>query len=160
MTEERIGKEYYDSTAYFDDPAHLMDPHSPFQRYRVAKVLQIHRPQPDDRVVDLGCGWGTFSFELAKCAAEVVGVDFSEKSIELCNRRLTGEPMYNLRFLCADAGQTGLEGEAWDLVIAADLFEHLPTVSCVPEAVCPCGRPIAAICWKSSRTVTSSSPGT
>lgn len=125
MAEERIGKEYYDSTSYFDDPAHLIDPRSAFQRYRVAKVLQIHPPEPDARVVDLGCGWGTFSFELAKRAAEVVGVDFSEKSIELCNRRLAREPRSNLRFLCADAGHTALEGEAWDLVVAADLFEHL-----------------------------------
>jgi 2-polyprenyl-3-methyl-5-hydroxy-6-metoxy-1,4-benzoquinol methylase len=125
MTEERIGREYYDSTAYFDDPAHLTDPRSAFQRYRVAKVLEIHRPRPDARVVDLGCGWGTFSFELAKLTAAVVGVDFSEKSIELCNRRLAREPMDNLRFVCADAGQTGLEAEAWDLVVAADLFEHL-----------------------------------
>ncbi|HSM59242.1 MAG TPA: methyltransferase domain-containing protein [Longimicrobiales bacterium] len=121
----RIGKEYYDSTAYFDDPAHLTDHESPFQRYRVRKVLELYRPSPDERVVDLGCGWGTFSFALADIAREVVGVDFSAKSIQLCERRLEREPRGNLRFLCADAGETGLPGGAWDLVVAADLFEHL-----------------------------------
>ncbi len=125
MTENRIGREFYDSSTYFDDPTHLADFRSAFQRYRVAKVLEIHRPRGEARVVDLGCGWGTFSFELAKRVAEVVGVDFSQKSIDLCNHRLTLEPMENLRFLCADAGETGLEGNAWDLVVAADLFEHL-----------------------------------
>ena len=121
----RIGKEYYDSTAYFDDPEHLTDHHSPFQRYRVAKVLEIHQPGTEDRVVDLGCGWGTFSFALAPRVATVVGIDFSEKSIALCNRRLAEEPHDNLRFSCADARDTGLEAGAWDLVLAADLFEHL-----------------------------------
>lgn len=125
MTEPRIGREYYDSTEYFEDPGHLSDHDSPFQRYRIAKVLQIHRPDPDARVVDLGCGWGTFSFVLADRVDRVVGVDFSAKSIALCNRRLEREPHGNLSFLQADAGNTGLEGGAWDLVVAADLFEHL-----------------------------------
>ncbi|MGD8319100.1 MAG: methyltransferase domain-containing protein [Gemmatimonadota bacterium] len=125
MSEPRIGKEYYDSTAYFDDPDHLTDYDSPFQRYRVRKVMELYRPGPDERVVDVGCGWGTFSFALADVAAAVVGVDFSEKSIALCNSRLEKEPRPNLRFLCADGGATGLEGGAWDLVLAADLFEHL-----------------------------------
>jgi cyclopropane fatty-acyl-phospholipid synthase-like methyltransferase len=123
--DRRIGKEYYDSTAYFDDPQHLTDHHSPFQRYRVAKVLEIHEPDMEDRVVDLGCGWGTFSFALAPRVATVVGIDFSEKSVALCNQRLAEEPNDNLRFSCADARDTGLEQGAWDLVLAADLFEHL-----------------------------------
>jgi cyclopropane fatty-acyl-phospholipid synthase-like methyltransferase len=121
----RIGKEYYDSTAYFDDPQHLINHDSPFQRYRVAKVLEIHKPDRDDRVVDLGCGWGTFSFALAPRVATVVGIDFSEKSVALCNQRLADEPSGNLRFVCADARDTGLEPGTWDLVLAADLFEHL-----------------------------------
>lgn len=121
----RIGKEYYDSTTYFDDPGHLTDHDSRFQRYRLSKVLELQHPKGEDRVVDLGCGWGTFSFALADIGCEVVGVDFSAKSIQLCNGRLEQEPHPNLRFVCADAGETGLESGTWDLVIAADLFEHL-----------------------------------
>ncbi len=125
MSEPRIGRDFYDSSAYFDDPGHLSDHDSAFQRYRIAKVLELHHPASTDRVVDIGCGWGTFSFVLADLAAEVVGVDFSARSIELCNRRLEREPHVNLRFLLADGGDTGLEGRAWDMVLAADLFEHL-----------------------------------
>jgi SAM-dependent methyltransferase len=66
-----------------------------------------------------------------------VGVDFSRKSIEICERTLAelrGEaegdasrsgPRADVRFLCVDAGDTGLPEGAFDLVIAADLFEHL-----------------------------------
>ena len=126
MAEERIGKEFYDTSDYFEaDSAHLTDLESPFQQYRVSKVLGIHDPRPGDRVVDMGCGWGTFGFVLADRVGEVVGIDFSEKSIEICDRRLAANPRENLRFLCADAGETGLEGGAWDVVIAADLFEHV-----------------------------------
>lgn len=126
-TSERIGREYYDSSDYFDGGAasHIADLQSPFQRYRVVKVLQIHTPRATDRIVDLGCGWGTFSFALADRAREIVGIDFSEKSIDMCRRRLEESPRDNLRFLCADAADTGLEGNAYEVVIAADLFEHL-----------------------------------
>jgi ubiquinone/menaquinone biosynthesis C-methylase UbiE len=122
---QRIGKEYYDSTTYFQDRDHLTDSGSPFQRYRVAKVLAIHTPRTGARVVALGCGWGTLSFALADRVGEVVGVDFSEKSVAFCRRRLEREGKGRVRFLLADAGGTGLEGGAWDLVLAADLFEHL-----------------------------------
>lgn len=142
---DRIGREYYDSTDYFEggSAAHIADLDSPFQRYRVRKVLEIHPPLATDRVVDLGCGWGTFGFALADRVGEVVGVDFSRKSIEICERGLAewqaarqpddaergpsdrDATAPNLRFVCADAGDTGLRGASFDLVIAADLFEHL-----------------------------------
>lgn len=126
MSDGTIGKEFYDSSDYFEGGTeHLQDMDSAFQRYRVRKVLEIHEPGPGDRVVDLGCGWGTFGFVLADRVGQVVGVDFSEKSIELCNQRLAGDPKPNLRFVCADAGDTGLESGSFDVVLSADLFEHL-----------------------------------
>ncbi|HUP53416.1 MAG TPA: class I SAM-dependent methyltransferase [Longimicrobiales bacterium] len=125
--EPRIGREHYDSSDYFEGrgAAHLIDSESPFQRYRVAKLTELRAPSATDRVVDLGCGWGTFCFAWAERAREIVGVDFSVRSIELCRHRLAETPHGNVRFVCADAAETGLETEAYDLVIAADLFEHL-----------------------------------
>jgi SAM-dependent methyltransferase len=122
----QIDRAYYDRSDYFEAGAgHLTDLESPFQRYRVARVLEIHDPGPDDRVLDLGCGWGTFGFVLAPRVREVVGVDFSRTSIDLCRRRLAETELENLRFVRADAGDTGLEAASFDVVLAADLFEHL-----------------------------------
>ena len=127
MSEPRIGREFYDSGDYFEnsETVHLVDHDSPFQRYRVAKVLELHRPGPDDRLVDLGCGWGTFTLALAGEVASIVGVDFSRRSVEICEARLAETSISNVRFLCADGGDTGLEPDAYDVVLAADLFEHL-----------------------------------
>jgi len=126
-SEPRIGREHYDASGYFEGEgaSHLTDPQSPFQRYRVAKLTELGAPGASDRVVDLGCGWGTFCFAWAGSVSEIVGVDFSERSIELCRRRLAEEPRDNVRFVHADAGATGLDAGTWDLVVAADLFEHL-----------------------------------
>ena len=123
----RIGKDHYDSSDYFEGEGarHLTDAGSAFQRYRIEKVGELAAPRLADRVVDVGCGWGTFVFALADQVAEIVGVDFSDRAIELCLRRLAADPRANVRFVCADAAETGLAAGAYDLVIAADLFEHL-----------------------------------
>lgn len=122
-----VGSDYYDSSDYFEGRgSHLTDPESPFHRYRVARVLELARPVEQDRVVDLGCGWGTLSFALAGRVQEVVGVDFSARAVELCRARQDREgPGDRLRFVQADAAATGLPGGSWDLVVAADLVEHL-----------------------------------
>ncbi len=134
MTEGRIGREYYDESDYFESQAHLVDPDSAFQRYRLREVVRLAGPRPDDRAVDLGCGWGTITLGLAGQVASVVGVDFSERSIAFCERRRSEmapeqpervQAVEKVRFHCADAGNTGLEPGAFDLVVAADLFEHL-----------------------------------
>lgn len=126
VTEGRIGREFYEDTDYFEgDAAHITDLESPFQRYRVSKVLELFEPGPEARVVDLGCGWGTFCFALGHRVKEMVGVDFSQRSVDLCNAGLETRGLPGVRFVRADARDTGLAEGVYDLVIAADLVEHL-----------------------------------
>jgi 2-polyprenyl-3-methyl-5-hydroxy-6-metoxy-1,4-benzoquinol methylase len=125
MNGRRIDAEYYDSSSYFEAAPHLVDRNSAFQRYRIRMVTELANPLPSDRAVDLGCGWGTFEFALADRVREIVGVDFARRSIEFCSAELARNPRGNISFLRADAGGTGLDEGAWDLVVAADLFEHL-----------------------------------
>lgn len=122
----RVDASFYDRSDYFESGAkRLADLETAFQRYRVAKVLQIYDPLPEERVVDLGCGWGTFEWVLAARVAEIVGVDFSRKSVEFCQRRKAALGLANARFVHADAAKTGLAAASFDLAVAADLFEHL-----------------------------------
>jgi len=123
---DRVDQAYYDESGYFETATeHLLDPESRFQRYRIRMVERLARPRPTDRVIDMGSGWGTFEFALAPKVSEILGIDFSSRSIELSEEALARHGTPNVRFLQADAGNTGLAGGEWDLVIAADLFEHL-----------------------------------
>lgn len=123
---ERIGPEYYDESDYFEGASkHLKNLRSPFQRYRIEKVLEIFRPGKEARVLDLGCGWGTVSFALAPIVDSVVGVDFSAKSVELCRRGAEELGLENVDFVRGDAAETGLPDETFDIVYAVDLLEHL-----------------------------------
>jgi len=103
---------------------------SSFQQYRIAKVLEIYTPGKDEQVLDLGCAQGTFCFALAPLCRQITGVDYSSKTIDVCNMLLQKSPYSNIQFVCADAQHTGLKSESYDTIISADLFEHLyPEVS-------------------------------
>jgi SAM-dependent methyltransferase len=123
--QSRIGSDYYDQSGYLEAGAATAALESPFQRYRVSKVLEIYMPGREERVLDLGCAWGTFSFALAPRVREVVGVDFSPRFIAYCNERKEALGAENTSFLCADAQDTGLEAGSFDTIIAADFFEHI-----------------------------------
>ena len=121
-----IDSDFYDNSGYHEiNASHLRDFKSRFQKYRVEKIRDIYDPQSTDVVVDFGCGWGTFCWAFARRVKSVVGVDFSEKSILLCNEQLNKWQYDNVTFLHGDARRTNLPPEMCDLVIAADLFEHL-----------------------------------
>jgi 2-polyprenyl-3-methyl-5-hydroxy-6-metoxy-1,4-benzoquinol methylase len=125
----RIGQSYYETSGYFEAGAeHLLDPGSRFQRYRAREVLRLCGPLTGARVVDLGCGWGTLSFPLAERAAEVVGVDFARAALRLCLERRSRADVGGARppgFVQADARRTPLRAGRWDIVVTADLVEHL-----------------------------------
>lgn len=125
-------KEYYDGAHYFDEgietPADLL--RGTFQKYRLSKVLQVYSPMSEERVLDLGCGLGTFCFALAPLCKRITGVDYSKKAIDLCNKLLETSECSNIKFVCADAQNTRLKSESYDVIICADLLEHLyPEVS-------------------------------
>ncbi|MDE2652884.1 MAG: class I SAM-dependent methyltransferase [Gemmatimonadota bacterium] len=116
---------WYDKSAYFEAGAHIHDFGSRFQRYRVAKVLELHTPSSGDRVLDMGCGWGTISFALAPRVREVVGLDFSERAVAGCDASLKRFGFRNVTFRVGDARDSGFAPASFDAVVAADLFEHL-----------------------------------
>ena len=121
---ERIGRSHYEREGHYDSPHH-QDFGSRFQRYRVRKVLELHRPGPEDRVLDLGCALGTMSFAVAGLVREVVGIDFSRSAILESRSRLRDSGLSNVTFELADVRGSGLDDDHFDVVIAADLFEHL-----------------------------------
>ena len=124
-------REKYNAGDYFESHRKALDNlETPFQRYRIRNVLKLYDPQPHECILDLGCGWGTFSLLLAQKCREVIGLDYSEKSIEICQNLAASKDFENLRFVCEDVTNTKLKSSSIDVVIAADLFEHLyPNVS-------------------------------
>ena len=75
------------------------------------------------RVVDLGCGQGTFLYALSRLwvNVELWGVDISRKAIEWAQNRIGDR----VRFEKADVTDTHLIGDHFDYVVASEIMEHL-----------------------------------
>ena len=101
------------------------------------------------RVLDVGCGTGELTEQIAKIAAAVVGVDVSRHSIELAQGH--GTATANVRFVAGD-----LEGiradvgpEPFTAVVAAMTLMTVPDLSAgfraISEALVPGGHLVSTI---------------
>ncbi len=61
-------------------------------------LLQILNPQPNERILDLGCGTGQLTAKIAEAGAEVIGIDSASEMIEQAQQNYP-----NLQFQVADA---------------------------------------------------------
>jgi demethylmenaquinone methyltransferase/2-methoxy-6-polyprenyl-1,4-benzoquinol methylase len=51
------------------------------------RLVRLAAPRPGERALDLCCGTGDIAFALARCGAEVVGLDFSEAMLAVARER-------------------------------------------------------------------------
>jgi trans-aconitate methyltransferase len=63
-----------------------------------APLVDLLDPQPDERVIDLGCGTGTFTAQIAERGSEVLGIDAKP---EMIAKAAAGYPQ--LKFAVGDA---------------------------------------------------------
>jgi cyclopropane fatty-acyl-phospholipid synthase-like methyltransferase len=122
---EKISKTYYDNVYYADIQGIDAKFAKRLHHYRLRKIFEIYRPQPNEAVLDIGSAWGALSFALTEHARFTIGVDFSAKAAAFCAHQIDAKNSGKLAFLCADACHTGLKSNSVDVAISADLFEHL-----------------------------------
>lgn len=81
-----------------------------------------NRINKNDHVIDIGCGIGAVAHDVAKVAAQVLGVDFNEDSIKIARERYNHP---HLEFRVGDALKA-LPEEKFSVVILSNVLEHLP----------------------------------
>ena len=77
------------------------------------------------RVLDIGCGPGTYTLPLGEAAGEVVGLDVAGKMLEALVAEAAKQGLSSIRPLQADWEELETEGE-YDLVVAA----NSPAIRC------------------------------
>ena len=85
---------------------------------RLVKLANVH---PGDRALDVCCGTGDIALALARCGAEVVGLDFSEPMLAVARERQKAE---GGRQKCRNGvGVQFLEGDTAKLPFADGTFD-------------------------------------
>jgi cyclopropane-fatty-acyl-phospholipid synthase len=111
------------SCAYFPAPSmEIDDAQAAKKRHLAAKLLL----SPNQRVLDIGCGWGGLAIDLASnYGAYVDGITLSEEQLAFARRRALLENMTgNVRFALSD--YRNIHGR-YDRIVSVGMFEHVGT---------------------------------
>ena len=76
-------------------------------------------------IIDLGCGDGTLSAEMAKFAKHVTGVDINPDILAMARQRTERLGMKNVSFLVEDASNLSLTSESLDVAFFSQSLHHL-----------------------------------
>jgi 2-polyprenyl-3-methyl-5-hydroxy-6-metoxy-1,4-benzoquinol methylase len=116
--------DHYDEP-YFADLAARYRRRNRFARRRIANVFSL-LPDVRSRVLlDLGCGMGTFTLEAARRGARAIGLDMMPAALRAATRVATEEQIGGARFALGDVAALPARGRSADVILAADLTEHL-----------------------------------
>lgn len=84
-------------------------------------LIEKARFRPGERVVDVGCGGGVNSLQIARLVApggKVLGIDIAHVLIELAEKRAWEQGVENVEFYCADAANAQLPMTGFDRLFA------------------------------------------
>ena len=112
------------SSAIFETPETSMQD---AQHAKVRRALRMARVKPDDRVLEIGCGWGALAEKATKeFGASVVGVTLSTEQLEWANQRMLREGVASKADLrlqdYRDIGKT-TQDEPFDAICSIEMVE-------------------------------------
>ncbi|MGB2623245.1 MAG: methyltransferase domain-containing protein [Candidatus Acidiferrum sp.] len=107
------------------DPEHE-DASSPWYQL----VRERIGPVVGKQILEVACGRGGFSNELARAGARVIGCDFSFEAVRMADARLhSANERASSGFVLGDAQNLPFVDNSFDLVISCETIEHVPDAS-------------------------------
>ena len=71
----------------------------------------------DSKILDLGCGIGRTTFGLYNIGfKKIIGLDISQKMIDICKEKCKSRKIKDLEFICGDAEKLNFESNIFDCV--------------------------------------------
>ena len=111
-----IGKDF-DRLALLDDDGWTQNNH-------YHEFLLRHVPSNCSQALEVGCGTGAFSRQLAERAQQVIALDLSAEMIRVARAR--SAHLQNIEYRCADVMAGELPSESFDCVATIATLHHLP----------------------------------
>jgi cyclopropane-fatty-acyl-phospholipid synthase len=95
------------------------------QRVKLALVCDKLALEPGERVLDIGCGWGSFPlFAAAERGVQVVGITLSEPQAELARRRAAERGLED-RVEIRVADYRAIDDGPYDAIASIGMVEHV-----------------------------------
>jgi ubiquinone/menaquinone biosynthesis C-methylase UbiE len=91
-----------------------------FEHWNPVIMEAISKYSKNSVVLDLGCGPGSYSFEMSKYAKQISAVDSSERMIKYAQKKYP-----KINFIFADATSVPLKDKSVDVVFSFGLFEYV-----------------------------------
>ena len=116
-----LDKDKQYSCAYFNDESDSLETAQHNKKRHIAAKLLL---EPDQKILDIGCGWGGLALYLAREAgAEVTGLTLSEEQHRAAGERARKAGLDNqVRFRLQDYRE---ERETYDRIVSVGMFEHV-----------------------------------
>ena len=132
------------------NPAHPWNPadyarHSQGQERWAKELFTLLAPKPDESILDVGCGDGRNTAELARLVSQgrVVGVDRSPEMVAYATEHFSPAQFPNLIFLGADASALPFHAEfeaVFSNAVLHWVLNHKPVLAGFARSLRPGGR--------------------
>jgi len=109
------------SCAYFKNKNDSLEDAQNNKINHIIKKLDI---KPNQKILDIGCGWGSLAIDIAKnTECEVTGITLSEKQLNYCKKKIKEQNLENqVNFKLMDYRELN---EKFDRVVSVGMFEHV-----------------------------------
>ncbi len=85
-------------------------------RFWKRRLVQLAKPRPGLRALDLCCGTGDIALALARRGADVTGLDFSAPMLEVARQKIPHSALPTPHFIQGDAQQIPFPDNSFDIV--------------------------------------------
>lgn len=115
----QLGERWYKAK---DNPVALLRAESRARNPWVIKEIQRSFPGRQPKILDIGCGAGFLSNDLAHYGYDVTGVDSSEQSLNIARRH---DHTCRVKYQSGDANHLQFPDRSFSVVCAMDFLEHV-----------------------------------
>jgi len=103
------------------------EPEDESNKRRIEAIADAIEVKRNEVAIDIGCGVGTFTYRMALKGGKAIGLDYSLASLKVAKSLAEGKFRGNpkMHFIAADATRLPFQDSSADVIVAADVIEHI-----------------------------------